>query len=132
MYFVEIAAGFSDVGENTANGLAFVGANGITQHVGDNLVSFLGGQELIAKVVSHEIGHNLGLFHFEDVPNLMQANGATGEARLIAAQIATARASQFVVAVPEPTSLALVVCVVACVVLSRRRFVKPRLIGGIC
>ena len=36
MFFVEIAAGFSDTSENTANGLAFVGGNGITQHVGSN------------------------------------------------------------------------------------------------
>ena len=71
MYFVEIAAGFADTTENTANGLAYVNDNGITMHVGDNLPSFLGGRDVVARVVAHEIGHNLGLDHISDTNNLM-------------------------------------------------------------
>jgi hypothetical protein len=71
MYFVEIAAGFADTTENTANGLAYVNDNGITMHVGDNLPSFLGGRDVVARVVAHEIGHNLGLDHVSDTNNLM-------------------------------------------------------------
>lgn len=122
MYFVEIAAGFPDVGENTANGLAFLGANGITQHVGDNLVSFTAGQEVVASVVAHEIGHNLGLPHIVEAENLMQAGGSSnpGE-RLNASQIATSLASQFSVAVPEPSSVTVLGFAISFVALRRRR-----------
>ena len=94
MYFVEKAAGFGDTGENVANGLAFVGFNGITMHVGDDLVDFQGGRDVISQVVAHEIAHNLGLDHVSDSNNLM----GDGEA-LTAAQINTIRASEFTVAV---------------------------------
>ena len=122
MYFVEISAGFANTSENTANGLAFVGGNGITQHVGDNLVSFTGGQEVVASVVSHEIGHNLGLPHIIEFENLMQPGGSAnpGE-RLNATQISTALASQFSVAVPEPSSAALIGVTLGFAVLRRRR-----------
>ena len=90
MYFVEIAAGFDNTSENTANGLAFVDANGITMHVGDNLVSFQGGRDVIARVAAHEIAHNLGLDHVVDPSNLMDDGD-----RLTAPQIADIRDSQF-------------------------------------
>lgn len=120
IYFVEIAAGFPNTSENTANGLAFRPGNGVSQHVGDNLPGFLGGREVIASVVSHEIGHNLGLPHIVEIENLMQAGGSPnpGE-RLNASQISTALASNFSVAVPEPSGLA--VLATAAVVFTNRR-----------
>ena len=104
MFFVDIVPGFSFTSENTANGLAFVGANGVTQFVGDNLLTFETGREVVASVVSHEIGHNLGLFHIAEAENLMQEGGSPdpGE-RLNAAQIATAQGSNLTQLVPEPS-----------------------------
>lgn len=96
MYFVEIAAGFTQLGDNYANGLAYVGANGSTVHVGDDLVSWSGGRETIARVVAHEIGHNLGLGHVVDTPNLMD----DGEL-LNNSQISTSISSQFSLELPE-------------------------------
>ena len=72
-YFVEVAPGFGNVGENTANGLAFVGSSGTTIHVGDNLLGFQAGLEVIAGVVAHELGHNLGLVHVESASNLLNS-----------------------------------------------------------
>ncbi len=71
LYFSEIAAGYDDVGENVVNGLAVVGGNGISMHVGDNLPTFEGGREVVANVAAHEIAHNLGLGHVNDPANLM-------------------------------------------------------------
>jgi len=106
MYFVNIAAGFNLLNESTAAGLAFLGANGITQYVGSNLLSFTGGQEVVAGVVAHEIGHNLGLDHVAEFENLM-GSGNDGQ-RLNSAQISTALASNFSVAVvPVPPALVL-------------------------
>ena len=80
VYFVETSAGFSPQSDNVANGLAFLGANGVTIHIGDNLVSFAGGREVIAEVTAHEIGHNLGLDHIphedeDDFPNNLMDHG---------------------------------------------------------
>ena len=74
LYFVEIAPGFDDLGENYANGLAFLNASGVAVHVGDNLVSFDAGREIISRVVAHEISHNLGLEHINVSGNLMNEN----------------------------------------------------------
>ena len=109
LFVVNIVPGFSQTSANTANGLAIVGGNGITAWAGPALVSFPAGQEVIASVFAHEIGHNLGLNHIVAAENLMQAGGSPnlGE-RLNAAQIAAALASPFSVAVPEPSATALI------------------------
>lgn len=106
MFFVSIPAGFSLLSDNSAAGLARLNGNGISQYVGANLLGFAAGQEVIASVVAHEIGHNLGLDHILSTENLMQAAGSPnpGE-RLSNPQIATALASNFSIAtaaVPLP------------------------------
>ena len=103
VYFVEVTPGFGETTENEANGLAFVDTNGITMHVGDNLVSFDAGRAVIASVVSHEIAHNLGLSHLvrpSDTNNLLYSGilPSTGD-DLNASQIQTILDSQFSVPV---------------------------------
>lgn len=125
MYFVQVAAGFAFLDDDFANGLAFVGGNGITQHVGSNLLNFTLGRELIASVVAHEIGHNLGLNHIGEAQNLMEASGSSdpGE-RLSVVQISDVREnSNFVVAiaVPEPSSVIAILAVAGTLAHRRRR-----------
>ncbi len=104
IFFVNIAAGFDLLTDNAAAGLAYVNGNGISQYVGSNLLGWSGGQEVVASVVAHEIGHNLGLTHLSEFENLMQPGGS-GE-RLNDTQIATALASEFSVAVvPIPAAV---------------------------
>ena len=63
MFFVEIVPAFRRLDTNSVNGLAFVDDNGITVHVGSELLTDQNGRDLIAGVLAHEIGHNLGLDH---------------------------------------------------------------------
>lgn len=110
IFFVNVAAGFSPLSENTAAGLARTPGNGISQYVGSNLLGFQNGRDVIASVVAHEIGHNLGLEHTAIEQNLMLAGNNAPEAdgeRLNAGQIRQALASRFsvdtsIVAPPPP------------------------------
>lgn len=120
MFFVEIAAGFSQLPDDSVAGLAFVGGNGVTQYVGGSLPSFTGGQEAIASVVAHEIGHNLGLPHLVEAENLMQSSGSQSQGeRLNDAQIQIALADNLTVPIPEPATLPIFAA--ALLLLARRR-----------
>ena len=122
MFFVEIAAGFSQLGNNSAAGLAFVNGNGVTQYVGGNLPGFTAGQEVIASVVAHEIGHNLGLPHITEAENLMQAGGSPNQGeRLNAAQIQIALADNLSVPIPEPSTLPILAAGIFLLARRRRR-----------
>ena len=73
-YFVQRAPGFGNVGDGFANGLAFIDSSGLAFHVGDNLLGFQGGRELIAGIFAHELGHNLGLEHVIAPSNLLHSS----------------------------------------------------------
>ena len=94
MFLVNVVPAFSPLNENTAAGLSFIGANGVVGFVGDNLLTFSNGLDVVSAVFAHELGHNLGLNHTATGgANLMSPNGTTQQ--LDASQIATARASVF-------------------------------------
>jgi hypothetical protein len=102
VFLVSIVPGFSQLSANSSAGLASINANGITYYGGSGLPGFAGGREVLASVLAHEIGHNLGLDHVTLTENLMTSN-SDGE-RLNAAQIATILASRFSITAP-PTTL---------------------------
>ena len=89
-YFVEVASGFADVGESVANGLALIGGNGITMHVGDNVLNTDQGIETVASTTAHEIAHNLGLAHVDSPTNLLGQGVELNDS-----QISTIRGSEF-------------------------------------
>jgi Ca2+-binding RTX toxin-like protein len=94
MFFIEIAPGGGDFGENTTNGVALDGENGVAFQVGDELPTFDGGRRAVARVAAHEIAHNFGLEHIPTVGNLMNFPMVSGS-NLTASQSATLIASRF-------------------------------------
>ncbi len=80
MFFVEVVPGFSALPDNYANGLAFIDDNGSAIHVGSTLLTWDAGRDLVASVIAHEIGHNLGLYHYDTTnDNLMNSGSGTAE-----------------------------------------------------
>jgi hypothetical protein len=103
LIMVNVVPGFPPLSEDTSAGYARVNGNGINGFVGDNLLTFSNGRDVIAGVMAHEIGHNLGLNHTPDrLPNLMSPNGTTEQ--LDVAQIAIARASRFAISILTPVT----------------------------
>jgi hypothetical protein len=103
LFLVSIVPGFSALSANATAGLATIGGNGVAYYGGESLLDFAGGREILASVLSHELGHNLGLSHNMLSENLMQSGGGEDGERLSAAQIQTVLASRFTVPAPAPT-----------------------------
>jgi hypothetical protein len=102
VFLVSIVPGFSQLSVNSSAGLATVNGNGIAYYGGSGLPGGASGREVLASVLAHEIGHNLGLNHVSIVENLMTSN-SDGE-RLNDTQIQTILASRLSVTAP-PTTL---------------------------
>jgi hypothetical protein len=80
MFLVNVVPGWSLKPENWANGTSNVGENGISEFIGDTLLTTDHGRDHAAHWVAHEIGHNLGLRHTAaGVSNLMSTSRTTDQ-----------------------------------------------------
>lgn len=88
LFFCGIVPGFPQTTNNTSNGLAFVDSNGISAWVGPELLTFTAGMDVVASVLAHEIGHNLGLNHTANNGDNLMSPGGTSD-RLTSTQRTT-------------------------------------------
>ncbi len=80
MFFVEISPGFKLLSPNYVAGVGYIGSNGIAAFIGSSKLSTQSGHDVIAGVIAHEIGHNLGLDHTTSkIANLMSPGGTSDQ-----------------------------------------------------
>jgi hypothetical protein len=132
MFFVNVAAGhfFYERNAIVSAGLAERPGDDISMFVGTGLFDIDSGDEIIAHVISHEIGHNLSLRHPEMTPpnnmsipfNLMNADSNTNfgqqlNSAQIAAALASGRSRELLVAIPEANAIVFMAsaCSLACI-----------------
>jgi hypothetical protein len=88
IFFIKIVPNFGVSPTNQVNGTAKLDAGSLTIQVGAYLLTLDLGLDLVASVICHEIGHNLGLLHPAGVTaNLMASGGSTDQ--LTPSQIST-------------------------------------------